>query len=75
VRDVEGVRFLQWSLPRLRLRWPGFLKVRKQVYKRVDRRLRELGLPDVVAYRAYFERHGKEWQALDTLCRIPISRF
>jgi chemotaxis protein methyltransferase CheR len=75
MRDDDGVRFLQWCLPRLRLRWPGFRKVRKQVYKRIDRRLKELRLADVTEYRAYLERHDQEWSALDGLCRIPISRF
>jgi len=75
MRDDDGVRFLQWCLPRLRLRWPGFRKVRKQVYKRIDRRLKELRLADVFEYRAYLEAHHQEWSALDGLCRIPISRF
>jgi hypothetical protein len=42
MRDAEGVEFLQWCLPRLGLRWPGFRKVRRQVYKRVARRLEEV---------------------------------
>jgi chemotaxis protein methyltransferase CheR len=75
MRDDDGVRFLQWSLPRLRLRWPGFRRVRKQVYKRIDQRLKELRLADVSEYRAYLEGHDQEWSVLDGLCRIPISRF
>ncbi len=75
MRDPDGVRFLQWCLPRLRLRWPGFRKVRRQVYKRIDRRLAELGLADVSAYRSRLERDDAEWAVLDALCRIPISRF
>lgn len=71
----ECVRFLQWALPRLRLRWPGFRKVRGQVCKRVERRRRALGLPDLAAYRAYLESHPDEWPLLDELCRITISRF
>jgi len=73
--DPEGVQFLQWCLPRLHLRWPGFRKVRRQVCKRVSRRLQELGLPSLDAYRVYLEGHPGEWATLDTLCWINISRF
>lgn len=73
--DAECVAFLQWALPRLRLRWPGFRRVRGQVCKRVHRRLKELGLPDTAAYRSFLEEHSEEWDALDAACRITISRF
>jgi chemotaxis protein methyltransferase CheR len=49
--------------------------VRRQVCRRVARRLRELDLPDVAAYRAHLESRPEEWPILDGLCRIPISRF
>jgi chemotaxis protein methyltransferase CheR len=62
-------------LPRLRLRWPGFRKVRRQVHKRIDRRLGELGLSGAGDYQAYLESHSAEWQVLDSCCRITISRF
>ena len=75
MKDPDGVQFLQWCLPRLRLRWPGFRKVRRRVYKCIDRRLRQLGLADVSEYRRYLERDAGEWRALDACCRIPISRF
>jgi hypothetical protein len=75
MRDPEGVAFLQWCLPRLGLRWPGFRKVRRRVYTRIDRRLKELGIPDVAAYRGYLDRHPEEWPVLGAFCRIPISRF
>lgn len=75
MKDAEGVQFLQWCLPRLGLRWTGFRKVRRQVYKRIDRRLATLGLPDLSAYRAYLETQPPEWATLDALCRISISRF
>lgn len=75
MRDQACVRFLQWGLPRLELRWPGFRKVRGTVCKRVRRRFRELGLADFDAYRDYLETHGEEWARLDGFCRIPISRF
>jgi len=75
MRDADCVGFLQWALPHLHLRWPGFRKVRKQICKRVERRLRELGLPDAHAYRSFLEGHPKEWESLDSACRVTISRF
>ncbi|MFQ5570237.1 MAG: CheR family methyltransferase [Rhodothermales bacterium] len=75
MKDTDCVAFLQWCLPRLQLRWPGFRKVRRQVCKRLHRRLRSLNLPDTSAYRAYLETHPAEWTALDAMCRITISRF
>ncbi|HUT09040.1 MAG TPA: CheR family methyltransferase [Thermoguttaceae bacterium] len=73
--DAQCVAFLQWALPRLRMRWPGFRKVRRQVHKRINRRMEELGLDEVSQYRAYLESHPDEWTVLDRFCRIPISRF
>jgi chemotaxis protein methyltransferase CheR len=57
------------------MRWPGFRKVRRQVCKRVDRRIEELQLSSVDAYRSYLEAHPDEWDVLDGMCRITISRF
>jgi chemotaxis protein methyltransferase CheR len=71
----DCVDFLQWALPRLGLRWPGFRKVRGIVCKRVERRRRALGLTSLDAYRGYLGEHGDEWEALRALCSIPISRF
>ena len=34
-----------------------------------------LGLQDLPAYRTWLEAHPEEWDELDTLCRITISRF
>jgi len=75
MNDTACVAFLRWALPRLRMRWSGFRKVRRQVCKRIARRLRALGLPDVDAYRALLEADAAEWKHLDALCTIPISRF
>jgi len=75
MKDRDCVEFLQWSLPRLRMRWQGFRKVRGQVCKRIDCRLRELGLPDAAAYRMFLETNDAEWATLDALCGITISRF
>jgi chemotaxis protein methyltransferase CheR len=75
MKDEQCVRFLQWALPQLGMRWPGFRKVRKQVCKRIDRRMQDLGLAGVEAYQVYLEEHPDEWERLDSLCRITISRF
>lgn len=75
MKDSECIEFLQWSLPRLQMRWEGFRKVRAQVCKRVRQRLRELDLSGTVAYRSYLKNHPEEWRVLDDLCHITISRF
>jgi chemotaxis protein methyltransferase CheR len=75
MKDSDCVRFLQWALPRIGMRWPGFRRVRKQVCKRIDRRLKELGLADLASYEAHLESHPEEWATLDAFCRITISRF
>ncbi|UCF04508.1 MAG: chemotaxis protein CheR [bacterium] len=73
--DRECTKFLQWCLPQLRMRWGGFRKVRRQVCKRIGRRIGELELTGAAAYRAYLEDHPGEWRRLDSLCRVTISRF
>lgn len=73
--DQACVGFLQWCLPRLALRWPGYAKVRGTVCKRLRRRQRELGLAGFDAYRDYIETDPEEWARIDAYCRIPISRF
>ncbi len=73
--DTDCVAFLQWALPRLQMRWPGFRRVRRQVCKRLGRRAKALGLRELGAYRRYLEECPSEWAALDELCRITISRF
>jgi chemotaxis protein methyltransferase CheR len=75
MRDHDCQRFLQWALPRLRLRWAGFRRVRRQVCKRIARRLRALDLADTEAYATFLEAHPDEWDRLDELCRVTISRF
>ncbi|MGD8784097.1 MAG: CheR family methyltransferase [Thioalkalispiraceae bacterium] len=75
MRDEECVQFLQWACPQLRMRWPGYRKVRNQVCKRLQRRINQLGIRDVADYRYYLEQHDREWQVLDRLCRVTISRF
>ena len=73
--DEDCVRFLQWALPRLQLRWPGFRRVRRQVCRRIQRRIGELGLVDVARYREYLAENEAEWKVLETCCRVTISSF
>ena len=75
MKDQECVHFLQWALPQLHLSWPGFRRVRRQICKRIDRRLRNLGLADIAAYQGFLTTHPGEWLQLDALCHITISRF
>ena len=75
VKLAACTAFLQWSLPRLGLRWAGFRKVRRQVCRRLRRRLEVLHLPDLTAYREHLEHNADEWRQLDGFCRITISRF
>jgi chemotaxis protein methyltransferase CheR len=75
VDDKDCTAFLQWALPQIELRWPGFRKVRRQVCKRIQRRMRDLGLHDIAAYRARLESDPAEWRVLDESCHITISRF
>jgi chemotaxis protein methyltransferase CheR len=75
VNDKDCTAFLQWALPQLDLRWPGFRKVRRQVCKRLTRRMHDLGLDGFTAYRARLEADPAEWRAFDECCHITISRF
>jgi chemotaxis protein methyltransferase CheR len=73
--DSECVRFLQWALPSAGMRWEGFRRVRRQVCRRIGHRIRELRLRDADAYKNFFEGHAEEWEKLDSLLRVTISRF
>jgi chemotaxis protein methyltransferase CheR len=75
VDNCDCMGFLQWALPQRDLRWPGFRKVRRQVCKRLKRRILELGLDDLAAYRRRLEADPAEWRAFDECCHITISRF
>jgi len=74
-KDIEGAQFLQWCLSRLQLYWPGYGKARRQVYKRIQKRLHSLGLASLTDYPTYLESHSDEWQRLECCCWILISRF
>ena len=75
MNDHELVVFLQWCLPKIQLRWPGFRKVRNTIRKRLNRRIRELSLVDLNAYREKLNSDPSEWKVLKAMCRITISRF
>lgn len=74
-RKQQCAEFLQWALPELRLRRRGYDGVRNQVCKRLFRRINQLGIEDLTAYRRYLDTHPHEWQTLDALSRVSISRF
>ena len=69
------VEFLQWALPQMRMQWPGFRKVRRQVCRRIAGRIEELHLAGLSHYKTYLADHREEWKKLDSFCRISISRF
>ena len=75
MNDDACIHFLQWCLPKLGKRWVGFRKVRGQVCKRISRRMQTLNLRTLDAYRDYLGAHPDEWDRLDAMCRITISRF
>ena len=68
MNDTDCTAFLQWALPQLELRWPGFRKVRRQVCKRLKQRMRDLGLDNYSAYRVRLEADPSEWQIFDKCC-------
>jgi chemotaxis protein methyltransferase CheR len=67
--------FLKWVLPKLEMRPEGYRKVRKQVCKRLLRRMGELNLHSFESYRRFLEENRAEWNEIDTMLRITISRF
>jgi chemotaxis protein methyltransferase CheR len=56
-------------------RWAGYRKVRRQVCRRVRHRFETLGLESFEAYRARLEEDAAEWEVLDGLMNVTISRF
>jgi len=72
---MDCIALLQWALPQLDLQWSGFRKVRRQVCKRLKRRITELQLDNLAAYRARLAVNPAEWIILDQCCHITISRF
>jgi len=72
---VDCKTFLDWAMPTLGLQPSAFARVRRQVCKRLSRRLAELQLGSLEAYARYLETHPEEWAVLDSLCHVTISRF
>ena len=73
--DEELAAFLAWALPRRGYDARGFRHVESTLRRRLRARLRELGLPDLVAYRARLVADRAEWPIVDGMCRMSISRF
>jgi chemotaxis protein methyltransferase CheR len=73
--DDDCTALLKWALPRLSLRWAGFVKVRGQVCKRLRHRIKALSLSGFAAYQNRLEADPREWRVLDDCCRVTISRF
>lgn len=69
------INFLQWCLPKLHYRWNGFRKVRRQVCRRIKHRIKELDLSGIYEYQNFLEENEEEWNILDSMCYISISRF
>ncbi len=75
MRDRNCVVLLQRVLPLIGMRWEGFRKVRRQVCRRLQKRMDELGIDDVHVYLEYIEKNRSECAVIDPLCRVTISRF
>ena len=73
--DDDLVAFLRWAVARLGLRWTGLRAFRGTVRKRLTKRMNELGLGDLRAYRERIECEPDETAVLEAMCRIPISRL
>jgi len=68
-------KFLKWVLPQLGLRWEGYRKVKRQVCRRINKRLQTLKLKSYSSYKDYINAHPEEWNILDEMLHISISRF
>ena len=75
MKDSECVAFLQDMTPKMHMRWEGFRRVRTQVCKRLDKRIKTLELKDINSYRVYLQQNDQEWIELRQLFRVTISRF
>jgi chemotaxis protein methyltransferase CheR len=75
MKDRECVILLRRVLPLVEMRWEGFRKVRRQVCRRIEKRMDEIGAHDIYEYIEHIEKSPGETALLDTFCRITISRF
>lgn len=74
--EKDGVKFLQWALPKRGYKWLGFRKPRSQVLKRIRRRMEELNISGGYSgYKSYLEENPKEWEIFDSFCYVTISKF
>jgi chemotaxis protein methyltransferase CheR len=71
----DYINFLKWALPFLGLRWNAFRKAYRQVCRRLAKRMSDLGISTIDAYRMHIEADPDEWKIIDGLCRITISRL
>lgn len=62
-------------MPRLGLDPGAYSRVRRQVEKRLRRRLAQLHVSGLDDYARYLMKHDAEWVVLEGLCHITISRF
>jgi len=67
--------FLQHVLPKLGYRWAGFRKVRRQVCRRIHQRMQEIETNNFRNYLNYLEKNAQEWDTLDRMLDITITRF
>jgi chemotaxis protein methyltransferase CheR len=75
MHQAKCVAFLKWAMPRLGLVWAGFAHCHRQVCKRLNKRIAELGLSSFAAYRDYTLDHDTEWEMIDACCRVTVSRL
>jgi chemotaxis protein methyltransferase CheR len=75
MRADACIDLLQWAATEVGLRPEGFRRVRKQVCKRLYRRISALNLAGPTAYRAFVAAHPEERTVLEDLCRVHVSRF
>jgi chemotaxis protein methyltransferase CheR len=75
MREPACTELLAWAATEVALRPEGFRRVRKQVCKRLYRRIVELHLPGPTAYRGFVAAHPEERAVIEELCRVHVSRF
>jgi hypothetical protein len=72
VNDPDCTAFLQWALPQINLRWPGFRKVRRQVCKRLGELARAAGVRRVEPFHFSKRYSGEEErmfaEVMDAFC-------
>jgi chemotaxis protein methyltransferase CheR len=73
--NKDCVSFLKWAIPKLGKRWEGYRKVHGQVCTRINKRWEILGLYGFEAYKNHLQKYPEEWDNLDQMTHITISRF